>query len=469
MSSNPFRIMVVHDQPATVWSLSKFLKSAGYEVTQVAGGEHALQALDCVAPHFVIAGWDMAPMGGLEFTNKLRSRNLADYIYVFLLVADAGSNDLVEALRAGADDFLREPPVHGELLSRLRAGARILEFERRLRGQSRTDPLTGLPARLALDESLSGQLAVVGRRRSAACVLADLDLFSRVNHLYGWPFGDQVLVSVARRLEGLAGDKTHWHRIGDNRFAAVLAESSEQEALARAERWRAALAELAIEVDRIEIRLTASFGVAQLVPGLSAEEALDLAEQPLLAAKQSGRNQAVAAGAIETVTGDRGGILVAIDPLRSALARDVMTSNVVSFNQGETLAAAAEFMRDSRLSILPVVDPDGKLLGTVSESELLGRLLSDPLSSKPVEEALVADVPHYEEDTTVQTLYEYFQRENVNRVEIVSAGRPTGFVTRGSLAALGEALNPDTFASPAAATNQSAYLLVPDLAWVEEV
>lgn len=78
-------------------------------------------------------------------------------------------------------------------------------------------------------------------------------------------------------------------------------------------------------------------------------------------------------------------------------------------------------------------------------------------------ELLVGEAAVYEEETTVQTLYEFFQRSDAERVEIVHAGRPTGFVTRGSLAALGERLTPEHFAAARPAAQSSEYLLVADL------
>jgi len=463
MSPQPLRILVVDDQAAVVWALSNFLKRAGYEVSQAGDAELALAAVEHDPPHFVIAGWTLQGAGGVDFCRRIRNLNVPDYVFVFLLVKDSNSNDLIEALQAGVDDFLALPVVHGELLSRLRAGARMLEYERRLARRARTDPLTGLGTRQAFVDALGRQLDSNGGRALSSCVLSDIDFFRRVNHRHGHPAGDATLRAVAECLRGLghAGDLVC--RLGGDRFSVLLNGASESDAECWAESCRLALIELKVATGECPAGLTASFGVAQLSPGLTPETAIALAEQPLLVAKQSGRNRVVTSGGMVGITADRAGAGLSSDPLRTAVARDVMTATVIAVNERETFESAAQLLRDCRLAILPVVDADGMLLGTVRQAEM-GRWLAAPtFASRAIAEAVSTDTACYDEETTVQTLYEFFQREEQDRVEIVHSGRPTGYVTRGSLAALGRPLLLDSFSQPVSNLHGSAALLVTDL------
>jgi two-component system, cell cycle response regulator len=463
MSPQPLRILVVDDQAAVVWALSSFLKRAGYEVSQAGDAELALAALEHDRPHFVIAGWALQGAGGVDFCRRIRNLNTPDYVFVFLLVKDSNSNDLIEALQAGVDDFLALPVVHGELLSRLRAGARVLEYERRLALRARTDPLTGLGTQQAFVDALGRQLDSTGRRVQSSCVLADIDFFRRINQGRGHPAGDAALRSVAECLRGLGRTGDLVCRLGGDRFSVLLNGTSESDAECWAESCRLALAELKVPPCESPAGLTASFGVAQLLPGLTPEAAIALAEQPLLVAKQSGRNRVVASGGMAAITADRAGAGLSSDPLRTAVARDVMTSTVIAVHERETFESAAQLLRDCRLETLPVVDADGMLLGTVRQADT-GRWLTAPtFSSRAIVEAVSTDAPCYDEETTVQTLYEFFQREEQDRVEIVHGGRPTGYVTRGSLAALGRPLLLDSFAQPVSNLHGSAGLLVTDL------
>ncbi|HEX5446194.1 MAG TPA: diguanylate cyclase [Pirellulales bacterium] len=456
MQKEKFSVLLVDDDPAVLWSLSNFLKLAGYEVLPVGAAEQALTVCDFAPPDFVIAGWSMTPMSGVELCRRIRGRALPDYVYILLRGAPNNSNQVIDALQAGADDFLAQPLVHGELLSRLRAGVRMLEYERRLASLARGDALTGLGARQAFREQIEKRLAQ-RRRGPACCVVFDADFFERVNHLYGRPMGDAALQALADRL-AVDQDSRQPYRVGGNRFA-VLIDQPEEEALEWAEHSRLTLETQPLSVAGEAIALTVSAGVAPLTFGLSGEAALALAEQTLHVAKESGRNRVLSTSGVAGVMADR----IGSDPLRSAVARDVMTSSVIALGQDESLAVAAELLGHCQLSTLPVVDADGKLLGTVSAAVIDARMSSLAASTRTLAETVDAHLTAYDEETTVQTLYEFFQRTDADRAEITHAGRPTGYVTRGSLAALSEHLTPATFAPTSPPAYGSAYLRVPEL------
>ena len=462
MNPSAFRVLIAHDEPAAVWSLSNFLKLVGYEVLQAGSGPQALTAIEFYRPQFVIAGWEMAEMNGVELCRRIRARNLPEYTYVLLLTSTTDSNALIEALRAGADDFLAQPLVYGELLSRLRAGARMVEYEGRLDRLRRTDPATQAATRLVFDETLERRLAdAYNRHNTLYCVLADIDYFARVNELYGRLAGDAALAAIAARLAEQCERDEQLFRIEGNRFALLHEAATEVEAVNWADRCRRALAAAEFSTNGQSIKITASFGVAALEADSTPDAALEHAQHPLTIAKQAGRNRAVGASKIAELTTGRGNF--GGDLLRSAIARDIMTSNVVSFSQLETLETALEFLDACQLEALSVVDPDGQLLGVVTAAEIREHLAAPSLSPRLVGEILAADAPSYEEETTVQTLFEFFQRNEANRAEIVHSGRPTGYVTRGSLAALGKPISLASFASAQGAANRSDYLLVPDL------
>lgn len=456
MQNEKFRVLLVDDDPTVLWSLSNFLKLAGYDVLPVGAAEQALAVCDFAPPDFVIAGWSMTPMSGVELCRRIRGRALTSYVYILLRGAPNNSNQVIDALQAGADDFLAQPLVHGEVLSRLRAGARMIEYERRLASLARNDALTGLGARQAFRERIERR-STERRRGPACCVVFDADFFTRVNHVYGRPMGDAALQALADRL-ACEQPSRQPYRVGGNRFA-VLVEQPEDETLQWAEQTRSMLETQPLSVAGEAIALTISAGIAPLTFGLSGEAALGLAEQALHVAKESGRNRVLSTSGVAGVMADR----VGSDPLRSAVARDVMTSSVIALGQDESLAAAAELLSHCRLPMLSVVDADGKLLGTVSAAAIEARMSSLAASTRTLAETVDAHLTAYDEETTVQTLYEFFQRTDADRAEITHAGRPTGYVTRGALAALSEHLTPSSFDPTAPPAYRSSYLLVPEL------
>jgi len=89
-------------------------------------------------------------MDGLELCRTLRSGQWPGYIYVLLLTAQDGEDDILAGLNAGADDYLSKRASGAQLLARLRTAQRILTLEQSLKKAladknqlAMTDALTG--------------------------------------------------------------------------------------------------------------------------------------------------------------------------------------------------------------------------------------------------------------------------------------------------------------------------------------
>ena len=132
-------------------------------------------------------------------------------------------------------------------------------------GGTTRDGLTGLADRASFLVRLAGAASAhAGTPGSVAVVLLDLDRFKAINNSMGHALGDGVLVSVARRLEQVAGDVDLVARFGGDEFLALVTDPggrAEEHAAAFVARLRDALA-LPIPVDDAEVFLDASVGVA---------------------------------------------------------------------------------------------------------------------------------------------------------------------------------------------------------------
>ncbi len=237
MSSRPFRLLVVADDRKILRRLSRFLKVFGFLVDPVADGDQAIAVYDANPPDFLIVDGDSL---SLEHCRQLFSKSRNGYTYTFLMVRDVKAERLTDALMAGVDDFLAKPLVYGELLARLRSGARVLEYERRMRQQSAIDSTTALLSQSAFQSRLQSELERAGDQ-SVSCVLIDLDFFDNVNRSYGFVVGDEVLRTVATQFKSMAGECKYLASFGGGRFAALLPDSSDAKALAWAENVREAI------------------------------------------------------------------------------------------------------------------------------------------------------------------------------------------------------------------------------------
>lgn len=172
----------------------------------------------------------------------------------------------------------------------LRSFAAIVVDELELRNLARVDQLTGAMSRRAFLEDAA---QAVGRLKRygypASLVMLDIDHFKRVNDRHGHAAGDAVLRAVGQACAALLRGCDSFGRLGGEEFAMLLLDT-EDGALNAAERCRAALAGLAIP-GYPGLRITASFGVAGLPPGIGAERWIAMADTALYAAKRGGRNQ----------------------------------------------------------------------------------------------------------------------------------------------------------------------------------
>ncbi len=164
----------------------------------------------------------------------------------------------------------------------------------RLEALAHTDPLTQVLNRRALTLRLSAELERARRYESqVSMLLIDIDHFKHINDNYGHLVGDDVLREVADRLASTVRSVDIVARYGGEEFVIVLPETSQEGALAFAERIREQMAGHTFRAasDR-SLRLTASIGVACFpLPGVdSVEELFALADEALYRAKAGGRN-----------------------------------------------------------------------------------------------------------------------------------------------------------------------------------
>ena len=126
------RVLVVDDERQILRALNVGLRANGYEVELAADGEQALTLAASNPPDIVLLDLEMPGLDGLDVISQLREWS---QIPIIVLSAHGTERDKVQALDAGADDYLTKPFGMEELLARIRATLR------RSRGESQASPL----------------------------------------------------------------------------------------------------------------------------------------------------------------------------------------------------------------------------------------------------------------------------------------------------------------------------------------
>ncbi len=433
--AQPLNVLVVDDDPAALRLIAKIVSSAGHRVLQAENGRKARDVILQEPPDLVVCDWDMPELDGVALCREIRQQELPQYVYFLLLTGKSGTGDMVEGLAAGADDFVTKPIDRAVLLARLEAGARVLRMERQLRTVSQTDALTGMLNRHAFHERFDQEWERAARYdHPLSCVMVDLDFFKRINDTHGHATGDATLVAVASLLTSQCRPSDILCRYGGEEFCALLPETNEAGGAEWAERVRVAVTEAPIHAGDVALRVTASLGVAQrLEDTASPERLVELADQGLAVAKQSGRNRVVRFSSLNEPMLDPRDKQAVAGPLDGVSACDVMSVAIVCPNQDDTVRQVADFFLQLRLNSAPVVDETNTVVGIVSQADLLTRTALGGGWGDRIRDVMRTDVVCYEEETPVEQVYQFLSRVSVPRVVVVNQGQPTGVISRGTL------------------------------------
>ncbi len=176
--------------------------------------------------------------------------------------------------------------------------ARFFKPVRRLLHYAHFDPMTDLYNRRAFFESCETLVSDTRTTNMPMCLaMVDVDDFKTINDTHGHGVGDEVLIAVARRLRGALSDKDLIGRYGGEEFVILLTKADPRQGVQVCERLRRTIADAPIRTAAGLLKTTVSIGVAPLPPEKSDLPAtLNLADQALLRAKNTGKNRVVLAG-----------------------------------------------------------------------------------------------------------------------------------------------------------------------------
>ncbi|MCA9579596.1 MAG: response regulator [Myxococcales bacterium] len=162
------KILLADDDAVARLTLAKLLEHLGHEVLSVSDGAEALAILEGdTPPRLVVLDWVMPGLDGVALCRRIRERTRAPYTYIVMVSAKSRRDDVLEAMAAGADDFVSKPYSLKNMAARIGVGERVLD-------QSRTSPAEALRTfEAALASETGGEVVaragdVVGRVHIAA-------------------------------------------------------------------------------------------------------------------------------------------------------------------------------------------------------------------------------------------------------------------------------------------------------------
>lgn len=294
------RVLYVEDSHTVAALTRKILARQKLHVEHVLSAEEALQvvrkeprgAFDLVITDLALKG----ELSGGDLLHVLRTqlRYSQEELPVLVLTGDEGVQTQLEVFRAGANDFVSKPLVEEVLLARVRLLLTVKRQFDTLRQQAQamqcmaiTDSLTGVYNRHYLVNE--GIRFAADKHNQPLCVMiVDLDHFKRINDNHGHLTGDIVLKAMGQVLSEQFPDGFAV-RFGGEEFAVLVPHCTHEQAGARAEKLRVAVA--ALKPGGVSISVSVGVTCSEQNPDADLNALIALADKALYAAKAAGRNR----------------------------------------------------------------------------------------------------------------------------------------------------------------------------------
>jgi diguanylate cyclase (GGDEF)-like protein len=299
---NP-RVLVVDDVADNRDILTRRLVRRGFDVDEAVGGEDALVKIAENVYDVVLLDVMMPDLNGNEVLKRVRQVHDKTELPVIMVTAKSQSEDVVESINYGANDYITKPVDFAIALARINSQITLKKeadqeealrksvelraekldeeikardealneettkrhvSEEKLRFMAYHDSLTGLLNRQGFRDSLHSALAEFETAETEpALIFIDLNSFKAVNDTHGHEAGDNLLVEVSKRLTDIFGPDVPLARLGGDEFAAIFKNSDQPNS---AMKMANAVVEKMSEpfcVDEKSLRIGASCGVAR--------------------------------------------------------------------------------------------------------------------------------------------------------------------------------------------------------------
>jgi len=116
--------------------------------------------------------------------------------------------------------------------------------------------------------------------------------------------------------------------------------------------------------------------------------------------------------------------------MKTKKAADIMTANVITVKKDVVLTEAIALLLRWHISALPVVDDKDKMVGIISEIDLVNLTFDGNAADTIVEEVMVTDIISFNPNTELADLVQTFSKKHLRRVPIIDKGKVVGIVSR---------------------------------------
>jgi putative two-component system response regulator len=291
-------IVVIDDEPAVTEIIEKTLQDSNFTNVSVFNDpHHAVKHIDENPVDVVLLDLHIPEFKGLSILKYLRTRRETQYLPVIILTSSDDDDSRLEALSAGANEYLTKPVRSAELVQRIKNALRFKQYAdgienqiRSVKRELRIDALTGVNNRRYFDEYYSAKI-VSDTSSLLSLILFDIDNFKKANDTYGHQYGDDVLKLVAKVADEISTTHDFVARIGGDEFAIVCEHENPDWPENYARQLKTRVASESVKLNDSMHETTISVGIATLNRTVDDKGTLfNGADAALYQSKRQGRN-----------------------------------------------------------------------------------------------------------------------------------------------------------------------------------
>lgn len=291
-SINDSSLLIIDDDDDLRSLLVKKFSKKGFKVDEAHDVNCGRKKLLNYNYDLIILDLVMEPESGYVLFQFLKDNPQLKWISLVVLSGSAEVNDKIKSLDLGADDYVTKPFQFEELHARVR---RIIKRSRDFEELAFYDPLTRIFNRRYLENQIMIEIQKLDRTTTNLSIaLFDIDHFKQINDRFGHSVGDVILQELTSAVKKQLRQSDLFARFGGEEFIIFMQNTNEYEASMIMKRTLAEIRKRTLAtVDKGNIQITFSVGVAQYEHGMTLKEWIKRADQLLYKAKEKGRNQVV--------------------------------------------------------------------------------------------------------------------------------------------------------------------------------
>jgi GGDEF domain-containing protein len=462
-SARPLRITIVSPDTGVLHDLCWMLTAVGYEVvTSKDTGERAAWR-QFSETDFLLFDGRLVP----DPTPATLAYHSDNPIYRIFLYDPTASVDLRAWFVAGANDGLRVPISRGELLVRTRVGARVLEFENRMRSQSSRSRLPEIYSMRGFLRKLNKITTEAGLPSPEHTLLTTtIDFFSGFCRAEGESAAQDMLTILATAIRESVDDNAIAAHVGDGIFHVLLPDRAVDAARIVAEQIAQTFRATQVESEH-RPRLSLTTAIVPWQIGVNPEQLLDQGRETLAIAKQSGDDCAIEQNVFAQELSNWQNELIAGSPFSNVVAQDLMEPFPSVLTRESVDEAILTALSRSGAPVWPFVDHEGRLVGVaLSPVDTDANVEWGPNSNGS---QLVTNPTTIAYNAAFPEIYEAFSTQGCPEIVVVADQRPIGYITFRGFTSLVERVNSATFSCDQPTIDDSRSLLVGSLVNESEV